>query len=57
MWVQRTPVVMDYIESILPYNGPKDMHAHHHKKDTLPHMKRIASKVSLGRGREEGGGG
>jgi hypothetical protein len=21
MWVQRTPLVMDYIESILPYNG------------------------------------
>ena len=21
MWVERTPLVMDYIESILPYNG------------------------------------
>eukprot|EP00428_Durinskia_dybowskii_P061805 CAMPEP_0170369566 /NCGR_PEP_ID=MMETSP0117_2-20130122/8050_1 /TAXON_ID=400756 /ORGANISM="Durinskia baltica, Strain CSIRO CS-38" /LENGTH=1024 /DNA_ID=CAMNT_0010624291 /DNA_START=209 /DNA_END=3283 /DNA_ORIENTATION=+ len=50
MWVQRTPRVMEYIESILPYNGPKDMHAHHHKKDTLPHLKRIASRMSMGRG-------
>lgn len=23
MWVQRTPSLIEYIESILPYNGPK----------------------------------
>lgn len=48
MWVQRTPMIMEYIESILPYNGPKDMHAHHHKRETLPHLKRIASRMSMG---------
>jgi hypothetical protein len=50
MWVQRTPAILDYIESILPYNGPKDPHAHHHKKDTLPHLRRIQSRMSMGRG-------
>lgn len=50
MWVQRTPVILDYIESILPYNGPKDAHAHHHKKDSLPHLRRIQSRISMGRG-------
>ena len=49
MWVQRTPRVMEYIENILPYHGPKDAHAHHHKKDTLPHLRRIASRMSVGR--------
>ena len=48
MWVQRTPALMEYIESILPYNGPKDMGVHHHKKDSLPHLKRIASRLSMG---------
>lgn len=47
MWVQRTPTVMEYIESILPYNGPKDMHVHLDKKETLPHMRRITSRLSL----------
>jgi serine/threonine protein kinase/Ca2+-binding EF-hand superfamily protein len=51
MWVQRTPMIMDYIESILPYNGPKDLQPHHDKKDTLPHLRRITSKAgSLSRG-------
>jgi len=47
MWVQRTPTVMDYIESILPYNGPKDHREHHDKKETLPHMRRISSRFSI----------
>lgn len=51
MWVQRTPTIMEYIESILPYNGPKDLHAHHDKKESLPHLKRIASRMSMGRGK------
>jgi hypothetical protein len=51
MWVQRTPTIMEYIESILPYNGPKDMSAHHHKRETLPHLRRIASRMSMGRGK------
>lgn len=49
MWVQRNPQIMDYIESILPYAGPKDDQPHHHKKETLPHLKRIQSRMSLGR--------
>ena len=47
MWVQRTPMIMDYIESILPYNGPKDLQPHHDKRDTLPHLRRITSKAGL----------
>lgn len=47
MWVQRTPTVMDYIESILPYNGPKDHREHHDKKETLPHMRRISSRFTV----------
>jgi len=43
MWVQRTPTVMDYIDSILPYNGPKD----HYDKETLPHMRRISSRFTV----------
>ncbi len=49
MWIQRNPSIMEYIESILPYNGPKDMTPHHHKKETLPHVKRIASRASISR--------
>jgi serine/threonine protein kinase/Ca2+-binding EF-hand superfamily protein len=49
MWVQRNPQIMDYIESILPYAGPKDEHPHQHKKETLPHLKRIQSRMSVGR--------
>jgi hypothetical protein len=29
--------------------GPKDSHPHHNKIDTLPHMKRITSRASVGR--------
>jgi Ca2+-binding EF-hand superfamily protein len=47
MWVQRNPSIMDYIESILPYNGPKDMNPHHDKKETLPHLRRIASRAYI----------
>lgn len=49
MWIQRNPSIMEYIESILPYNGPKDMTPHHHKKETLPHVRRIASRASISR--------
>lgn len=50
MWVMKNPQIMDYIQSILPYAGPKDDHRHSHKKETLPHLKRIQSRMSLGRG-------
>lgn len=36
MWVERNPSVMDYIESILPYHGPKDNNPHHDKNEILP---------------------
>jgi hypothetical protein len=32
--------IMDYIESIFPYGGPKDIQPHKNRKETLPHMKR-----------------
>lgn len=44
MWLQKNPSVLEYIESILPYNGPKETARHHDKSETLPHMKRIVSK-------------
>jgi Ca2+-binding EF-hand superfamily protein/predicted Ser/Thr protein kinase len=49
MWILRNPSILDYIESILPYNGPKDALPHSHKKESLPHVKRIASKASVAR--------
>lgn len=49
MWIERNPQILDYIESILPYNGPKDIAPHHDKKETLPHMKRLATKAMLHR--------
>ena len=36
MWVERTPVVLEYIESIVPYAGVKDTHKHTNKEDALP---------------------
>ena len=36
MWVERTPVVLEYIESIVPYAGVKDNHKHTNKEDALP---------------------
>lgn len=50
MWVQRNPEIMEYIESILPYssNGPLQKKNHTNKKESLPHMKRISSKASMG---------
>lgn len=36
MWLQRTPEVMEYLESILPYVGTKESHSHHDKIETLP---------------------
>lgn len=50
MWMEKNPSVLEYIGSILPYNGPKDQQPHHHKKETLPHMKRIQSRASITRG-------
>jgi hypothetical protein len=46
MWIERNPSVLEYIESILPYNGPKDMQPHHHKKETLPHSQKYRSAHS-----------
>lgn len=40
--------IMNYIESILPYNGPKDMRRHMDKSETLPHMKRYALGGAFG---------
>ena len=47
MWLTRNPEVLEHIESILPYNGLKDLQPHNHKKDSLPHLKRISSKASM----------
>jgi hypothetical protein len=49
MWMDKNPSVIEYIESILPYNGMKDEHVHHSKKETLPHLQRIKSRTSMGR--------
>jgi hypothetical protein len=46
MWIERNPSVLEYIESILPYNGPKDMQPHHHKKETLPHSQKYRNSIS-----------
>ena len=43
MWVQRNPLILQHIESILPYNGSKDMSRHSDKAESLPHMRRITS--------------
>jgi len=48
MWIERNPALLEHIESILPYNGPKDIAPHHDKRETLPRMKRI-SRASLSR--------
>ncbi len=48
MWVEKNPAIMDYMENIVPYSGPKDATPHVDKKETLPHMKRIASRYSIG---------
>lgn len=48
MWVERNPALLEHIESILPYNGPKDITPHHNKRETLPHMKKV-SRMSLSR--------
>ena len=48
MWVEKNPAIMDYMENIVPYSGPKDATPHLDKKETLPHMKRIASRHSIG---------
>lgn len=49
MWIERNPSIINYIETILPYNGPKDIAPHHSKAETLPHMKRIQSRVTVAR--------
>jgi len=49
MWLERNPSIINYIESILPYNGPKDIEPHHTKAETLPHMKRIQSRAGTAR--------
>ena len=48
MWIERNPEIVQYIESILPYNGPKDEHKHVSKQDSLPHMKRVSSLLHMG---------
>lgn len=47
MWIQRNPSIIQYIESILPYNGPKDLHRHIDKTETLPHMRRVTSLARM----------
>ena len=48
MWVQRNPLILQHIESILPYHGAKETSRHHDKSETLPHMKRITSIAKMG---------
>jgi serine/threonine protein kinase/Ca2+-binding EF-hand superfamily protein len=43
MWVLKTPVVLGYIESILPYTGIKQTTCHVDKAETLPLMQRRLS--------------
>lgn len=54
MWVQRTPVILDYLESILPFVGTKDEYgSHDHKqKEALP-MTQNARVVSMRRDRND----
>jgi hypothetical protein len=41
MFVLRNPFILEYIESIFPYNGQKDAKtAQHDKTDALPHLRR-----------------
>jgi hypothetical protein len=47
MWVQRNPLILQHIESILPYYGNKESSRHHDKSETLPHMKRITSIAKM----------
>ena len=50
MWVERTPGILEYLESILPFSGPKDNHRHHSAKETLPmvsSLRRITSMRTL----------
>lgn len=44
MWVENNPSMIEYIESILPYYGHKDLFPHIHRKENLPHMKRIVNQ-------------
>ena len=43
MWVTRTPAIVTYIESILPFTGIKDTAPHVDKAETLPLMHRRMS--------------
>ena len=54
MWVQRTPVILDFLESILPFVGTKDEYCtHNHKqKEALP-MTQNARVVSMRRDRND----
>ena len=36
MWLERTPAVIDYIESIVPYHQNKEFHSPLNKNDVLP---------------------
>jgi hypothetical protein len=55
MWLTRNPEVLEFIESILPYNGLRDLSgpggSHRDrapsKQDSLPHLKRISSRASV----------
>jgi Ca2+-binding EF-hand superfamily protein len=46
MWVERNPAVMDYIESILPYHGPRDSTPLHDKNEILPRI--LSTRLSRG---------
>lgn len=50
MWVQRNPLILQHIESILPYNGSKDLSRHSDKSESLPHMRRITSIARMSSG-------
>ena len=50
MWVERTPGILEYLESILPFSGSRDHHPHHSKLETLPlvNMMRNTNSFQMG---------
>jgi hypothetical protein len=60
MWVDRTPMIVEYFESILPFVGNKEQYGHT-QKDALPSMQKTRShsimhRVNSGHFEPVGGG-
>lgn len=49
MWIERTPKVLEYFESILPFVGQKDEKHHHTQKDALPLRRSVSREAINGR--------